>query len=71
MKTQYYVASTLDGFVATEEDSLDWLFALGSATSGRGKPLLPRRIVGPAISLRSMRRLGPEMVELRYLLGTS
>lgn len=29
MKTQYYTAASLDGFIATEEDSLDWLFALG------------------------------------------
>ena len=29
MRTQYYTAATLDGFIATEEDSLDWLFALG------------------------------------------
>ena len=29
MKTQYYTASSLDGFIATEEDSLDWLFQLG------------------------------------------
>ena len=30
MKIQYYVASTLDGYIASESDSLDWLFALGS-----------------------------------------
>jgi dihydrofolate reductase len=29
MKTQYYTATTLDGFIATEDDSLEWLFSLG------------------------------------------
>jgi dihydrofolate reductase len=29
MKTQYYTATSLDGFLATEDDSLDWLFPLG------------------------------------------
>ena len=29
-KTQYYTATSLDGFLATDDDSLDWLFPLGS-----------------------------------------
>ncbi|MBA5875108.1 MAG: dihydrofolate reductase [Nitrospira sp. CR1.2] len=32
MKTQYYTATSLDGFIATEDDSLDWLFPLGDVT---------------------------------------
>lgn len=33
MKTQYFTAASLDGFIATEDDSLDWLFALGDVNS--------------------------------------
>lgn len=29
MKTQYYTATSLDGFIATLDDSLEWLFPLG------------------------------------------
>jgi dihydrofolate reductase len=32
MKTQYYTATSLDGFIATEDDSLEWLFPLGDLT---------------------------------------
>ena len=34
MKTQFYTASSLDGFIATEDDSLDWLFPLGDPANG-------------------------------------
>ena len=30
MKTQYFTSTSLDGFLATEDDSLEWLFPLGS-----------------------------------------
>lgn len=29
MKTQYYTASSIDGFIATDDHSLEWLFPLG------------------------------------------
>lgn len=29
MRTQYYTAASLDGFIATTDDSLEWLFPLG------------------------------------------
>lgn len=29
MRTQYYTATSLDGFIATKDDSLEWLFPLG------------------------------------------
>jgi len=32
MKTQYYTSASPDGFLATEDDSLEWLFPLGSLT---------------------------------------
>lgn len=39
---------------------------IGSVTLGRGRPLLPRRLLRPILQLTRVSRLGPEMIELRY-----
>ncbi|MCU0646768.1 MAG: dihydrofolate reductase family protein [Gemmatimonadaceae bacterium] len=36
MSTQYYTATSLDGFIATEDDSVEWLDALGEGDGGSG-----------------------------------
>jgi len=41
---------------------------VGSVTLGRGKPLLPRRILHPTLALTLVRQLGSDMVELRYVV---
>lgn len=36
MSTQYYTAASLDGFIATEDHSLEWLFPLGDIADTAG-----------------------------------
>jgi dihydrofolate reductase len=44
----------------------EMIVQVGSVTLGKGKPLFPRRVLGPNLKLTSMRQMGASMVELRY-----
>ena len=44
------------------------ILQIGSVTLGRGKPLFPRRVLGPALRLTSARTIGIGMAELRYVI---
>jgi len=44
----------------------DPIVHVGSVTLAAGRPLLPRRITTPALTLTSVQRIGPGFAELRY-----
>jgi dihydrofolate reductase len=39
-KTQYFCAATLDGYIADEDDGIDWLTGFESGYSGPGEPAM-------------------------------
>lgn len=45
------------------------ILQIGSATLGKGKPLFPRRVLSPVLSLTTVRQMGAGMIELRYDVG--
>ncbi|MYN09219.1 dihydrofolate reductase family protein [Pseudoduganella aquatica] len=53
---QFYDAGLLD----------ELILQVGSVTLGKGRPLFPRRVLSPVLSLTSMRQMGTSMAELRY-----
>ncbi len=55
---QFYDAGLLDEFI----------FQVGSAILGQGKPLFPRRVLSPVLKLDSVRQIGTGMVELHYIV---
>lgn len=46
------------------------IIQIGSATLGKGKPLLPRRVLNPVLRLVSVRQMGSGMAELRYQINS-
>jgi len=39
---------------------------VGAVTLGKGKPLMPRRLLSPALRLAPIRQMSDQMVELRF-----
>ncbi len=48
-KTQYYTATSIDGFIADESNSLDWLFEVGSGQDSGGRYTAFFRDVGAMV----------------------
>lgn len=58
---QFYDAGLLD----------EMIIQVGSVTLGNGKPVFPRRVLSPALKLKSVQQIGEGMVELRYEVTTT
>ena len=65
MSTQYYTATSVDGFIATEDDSLDWLFPLGDVndTSYGAFIELEEGLDGPSRGFR-VTEIGVETIDV-------
>jgi len=71
-KTQYYTATSLDGFIATEDDSLEWLFTLGDVND-TSYPAFIEQVGALAMGsatyewmLRNADKVGTGFAELHY-----
>ena len=58
---QFHDAGLLDEIIVT----------IGSVTLGKGKPLFPRRLLSPALTLTSVRQMGPGFAELTYRVAST
>lgn len=72
MKTQYYTAASLDGFIATSDDSLDWLFALGTPEE-TSYPEFIKEVgaiaMGSAAGGKNVWLVGSSFAELHYAVS--
>ena len=51
MKTQYFTATSLDGFLATEDDSLEWLFALADIGESSYPAFIAVQVLGVLVCI--------------------
>jgi hypothetical protein len=71
-RTQYYTSTSIDGFIADQDNSLDWLFEAEPKRAGGGRFEAMAPVVlgagAPLLSLVAADRDG-EFVALTYSLG--
>lgn len=69
MKTQYYTASSLDGFVATEDHSIDWLDHCGGEFSQTSYPAFIAQVGALAMGASTYRWLLKHREQVKATLG--
>ncbi|AEH09644.1 MULTISPECIES: hypothetical protein [Protofrankia] len=64
-KTQYYTATSIDGFIADHGLLDKIILGVAPVTLGAGAPLLPRRLLSSRLALSAVERID-QFVHLTY-----